>query len=64
MTAEGYVGHLSTVSAYLELPRQVRTEALAQILAVLPDRVDVEADITAHLARSVTSNGGGGTVDP
>jgi SAM-dependent methyltransferase len=54
MTAEHYVGHLSTVSAYLELPAQVRAEALAQILAVLPERVEVNADITAHLARSAS----------
>jgi SAM-dependent methyltransferase len=64
MTAEDFVGHLTTVSAYLELPREIRTEAVAQIRAVLPDRVDVDADITAHLARSVTPNGGTGTVDP
>jgi hypothetical protein len=54
MTPEDYVGHLSTVSAYLELPAQVRAEALAQILAVLPERVEVDADITAHLARSAS----------
>jgi len=53
MAAEDFVGHLATVSAYLELSGEVRTEALAQILAVLPDRVEVDADITAHLARSV-----------
>ena len=55
MTADDFVGHLSTVSAYLELPSELRAEALTRILQVLPDRVEVNADITAHLARSVSS---------
>jgi hypothetical protein len=50
-TAREYVGHLSTVSAYLELPGPVREQALREILAVLPERVALVADITLHLAR-------------
>ncbi|MFA6576536.1 MAG: class I SAM-dependent methyltransferase [Nocardioides sp.] len=51
MSASDYVGHLSTVSAYLELPVSVRERVLGLILEVLPERVDVVADLTLHLAR-------------
>jgi SAM-dependent methyltransferase len=51
VSAAGYVGHLSTVSAYLELPPVVREQAYARIAAVLPETVGVTADITVHLAR-------------
>jgi SAM-dependent methyltransferase len=51
MSASDYVGHLSTVSAYLELPGQVREQAFRRILRVLPERVAVVADLTLHLAR-------------
>jgi SAM-dependent methyltransferase len=51
LAARDYVGHLSTISAYLELPAPVRARALEAILAVLPDRVEMEADIVLHLAR-------------
>ncbi|MBD0695369.1 class I SAM-dependent methyltransferase [Streptomyces sp. CBMA123] len=50
-TAEEYVGHLSTVSAYLLLPQDTRAEVFRRILAALPERVRLDADITAHLAR-------------
>ncbi len=50
-TAREYVGHLSTVSAYLSLPGPVRADVLDRILHVLPERVALEADITLHLAR-------------
>ncbi len=50
-TAREYVGHLSTVSAYLSLPGPVRDDVLDRILHVLPARVALEADITLHLAR-------------
>ncbi|QAY71190.1 class I SAM-dependent methyltransferase [Xylanimonas protaetiae] len=49
--ARDYVGHLATVSAYLALPGAVRERALAAVLAVLPDRVTLDADLTVHLAR-------------
>ena len=51
VTARHYVGHLSTISAYLELPEPVRGEVLGRILQVLPDRVALNADLTLHLAR-------------
>ncbi len=51
MTARDYVGLLSTVSAYLELATSDREQVYSQILQVLPETVDVAADITVHLAR-------------
>ncbi|MEU4119808.1 class I SAM-dependent methyltransferase [Kitasatospora sp. NPDC028055] len=51
MAAAEYLGHLSTVSAYLLLPEDTRAEVFRRILAVLPERVALEADITVHLAR-------------
>ncbi len=50
-SARDYVGHLSTVSAYLELPDPVREHVLGRILTVLPERMTLVADITLHLAR-------------
>lgn len=46
-----FVGHLSTISAYLLLPVAQRTEVLSKIGSVLPDRVEIVADLTLHLAR-------------
>jgi SAM-dependent methyltransferase len=51
MSARDYVGHLSTVSAYLVLPRQEREQVFSRIMRVLPERVEMTADITLHLAR-------------
>jgi SAM-dependent methyltransferase len=51
MSARDYVGHLSTVSAYLELPAPEQDQAYSQIMQVLPETVEVAADITVHLAR-------------
>jgi SAM-dependent methyltransferase len=51
MTARDYIGHLSTISAYLELPAAEREQVYGQIMHVLPDRVEIAADITVHLAR-------------
>ena len=51
MTARDYVGHLSTISAYLELPAQEREQVYREIMRVLPGTVEVAADITVHLAR-------------
>jgi SAM-dependent methyltransferase len=53
VSAEQYIGHLSTVSAYLVLPESDREAVLRTILDVLPERVDVTADLTLHLARRV-----------
>jgi SAM-dependent methyltransferase len=46
-----FVGHLSTISAYLELSDEHLAEVVARILAVLPERVALVADLTLHLAR-------------
>jgi SAM-dependent methyltransferase len=51
MSARDYVGLLSTISAYLELPAATRDEVYSRILDVLPATVDVNADLVAHLAR-------------
>lgn len=51
MSAHDYVGHLSTISAYLELPVSVRKHVFGRILGVLPECVTVVADLTLHVAR-------------
>ena len=51
MTARDYVGHLSTISAYLQLPASEQEQIYARITRVLPESVEVSADITVHLAR-------------
>ena len=53
LSARDYVGHLSTVSAYLQLAADQRRGALDRILEVLPDPVELTADITLHLARRI-----------
>jgi len=59
MSAQEYIGHLSTISAYLQLPTPVRDQVLQQILSVLPLQVTVNADLTLHLARIAISEMGG-----
>ena len=51
MSTDDYVAHLSTISAYLELPVGVRDSVLGKIREVLPEAVAVTADLTLHLAR-------------
>lgn len=51
VSAHDYVGHLATISAYLELPPPARADVFSQILQVLPKRVEVVSDIVVHLAR-------------
>ncbi len=51
MTARDYVGHLSTISAYLELPTSDQDQVYSQIMQVLPATIEIAADITVHLAR-------------
>ena len=51
MTARDYVGYLSTVSAYLELPMSEQDQVCSRIMQVLPETVEINADITVHLAR-------------
>jgi SAM-dependent methyltransferase len=54
MSARGYVGQLSTISAYLALPTPDQEQIYSQIMQVLPETVEVAADITVHLARQIT----------
>jgi SAM-dependent methyltransferase len=56
MSALDYVGHLSTISAYLELSASAREEVLGRIRAVLPEQVTLVADLTLHLARIARPN--------
>jgi SAM-dependent methyltransferase len=51
MSAREYVGHLSTISAYLELPTSEQEQVYSRIMQVLPERVEIAADLTVHLAR-------------
>ncbi|MFJ7201319.1 MULTISPECIES: class I SAM-dependent methyltransferase [unclassified Streptomyces] len=51
MSAADYVGQLSTVSAYLVLPPSEREQVFGRIMRVLPETVEIDADITVHLAR-------------
>lgn len=53
MSSLDYVNHLSTVSAYLELSPEDRQTVLRRILAVLPERVTLAADLTVHVATRV-----------
>ena len=50
-SAQAWVGYLSTVSAYLQLPAAQREQVFARTLQVLPEQVDVHADVILHLAR-------------
>ncbi|TFJ95010.1 coproporphyrinogen III oxidase [Platysternon megacephalum] len=51
MTSEEYLGLLTTVSSYLALPPVMHEVVFDRIAAVLPAEMDVNADITLHLAR-------------
>jgi SAM-dependent methyltransferase len=51
MSAADYVGLLSTISAYLELPPPDREQVYTRISRALPEAVDITADLTVHLAR-------------
>lgn len=51
MSASDYLGHLSTVSAYLVLPSAEREEAFRRMARVLPEVVEMDAGLTVHLAR-------------
>ncbi|MFG3233024.1 class I SAM-dependent methyltransferase [Streptomyces antibioticus] len=57
MSPHAYLGHLSTVSAYLVLPPAEREEVFSRIGRVLPERVEIVADITVHLAHRCPEQG-------
>jgi SAM-dependent methyltransferase len=51
MSAHDFIGHLSTVSAYVMLPPADRDQVFRRTLQTLPETVEINAEITAHLAR-------------
>lgn len=51
MSAHDYIGQLSTVSAYVMLQPADRDQVFRRILQVLPETVELNAEIHAHLAR-------------
>jgi SAM-dependent methyltransferase len=51
MSAHDFVGHLSTVSAYVLLPPADRAEVFRRTLEVLPETVEINAEVVVHLAR-------------
>lgn len=51
MSAHDYVGQLSTVSAYVMLQPAERDQVFRRILDVLPDTVELNAEVHTHLAR-------------
>ncbi|MGV9774905.1 hypothetical protein [Streptosporangium sp. NPDC003464] len=51
LSARDYIGHLSTVSAYLVLPTLEQEQVFSRIMQVLPETVELAADITVHVAR-------------
>ncbi len=58
ISAQDYIGHLSTVSAYVMLPPADRDEVFRRVLEVLPETVELDAQIHVHLARRVHQRGG------
>ncbi|MFJ8434987.1 class I SAM-dependent methyltransferase [Kitasatospora sp. NPDC094019] len=50
-SAADYLGHLSTVSAYLQLPPEKRRQTFEAIAGVLPRTLAITADVVVHLAR-------------
>jgi SAM-dependent methyltransferase len=54
LTADDYIGHLSTVSAYLMLPAADRAEVFRRIRKALPDTVELASEVHLHLARRTT----------
>lgn len=52
-TASEFVGRLATVSAYLTLSQERRTETLRQVRAALPDQVDIDTTVQLSLARRI-----------
>lgn len=51
LSAADFVGHLSTISAYLVVPAADRPVLFDAVLAVLPAHVELDADLDLHLAR-------------
>ena len=49
-----YVGYLSTVPDYADLPLEERQDVLRRISAALPAQVPVDMTVGLHLARRVS----------
>ncbi|MFB8172277.1 class I SAM-dependent methyltransferase [Kitasatospora purpeofusca] len=58
LSAADYIGYLSTVSAYLQLPQADRRRAFEAIERALPGTVGIDADIVVHLARRRSERAG------
>jgi hypothetical protein len=53
VSAQDYIGHLSTISAYRQLSDETRATVFERISPVLPAVVSLTADVVLHLARAV-----------
>jgi hypothetical protein len=51
ISAQDYIGQLSTVSAYVMLDPAARDEVFRRTLQALPETVDLNAELHVHLAR-------------
>jgi SAM-dependent methyltransferase len=51
ISAQDYIGNLSTVSAYVILPPADRDQVFRRTLEALPETVELDAQIHIHLAR-------------
>ena len=51
ISAEDYIGHLSTISAYVMLDPTTRAQVFHQTLKALPKTVELNTQIDIHLAR-------------
>jgi len=54
ITADDFIGHLSTISAYVMLDPATRDKVFNQILQVLPETVELNTQVDIHLARRCT----------
>jgi trans-aconitate methyltransferase len=51
VTQKEYVGHLSTLSAYLRLPVEEQQDVLRTVAGLVPGQVRLDAGVRLHLAR-------------
>jgi SAM-dependent methyltransferase len=51
VSADDFIGHLSTISAYLQLPPADRGRVFDAMARVLPSTVEIDGGIVLHLAR-------------
>jgi hypothetical protein len=53
VTQKEYVGHLSTISAYLRLPLEEQQDVLRAVAELVPAQVRLDASVALQLARRV-----------